>query len=426
MTLGPLLDHTAAKHDILRFHLQAWFPILGQAFRRSSLQYIDGFCGPGEYQGGEDGSPLLALQEIRAHAYLEDFIEAHRRLKFLFIDKDSDAIDNLNRKISAGSWPKAFDIQVKRGLFALELGKILDEVDRGEREMPPSLILIDPFGPSGFPLDLLKRLAAHHQMDVLINLNYSEFNRWILPNQALHSVADELYGGSRWRPSLDLSEIDRPEFLVRQYEDTLREIGWRGTNFKMINASNQTQYYLVFGTEHIFVGYDHVAFLLALVLWARRIWTVVKVVTAFTLSHSVTLSLAALDLVSLPGGLVEPLIAASVIAVALENFFNRNVARRWWVALFLGLIHGFGFAGVLREGGLPQEGLLVPLAFFNIGVEIGQLAIIAIVVPVLLLIDLLMAPAPAVPVRRPALVYTGSALIAGLGGYWLIERTLLA
>lgn len=185
-------------------------------------------------------------------------------------------------------------------------------------------------------------------------------------------------------------------------------------------------HYLVFGTEHIFVGYDHVAFLLALVLWARRIWTVVKVVTAFTLSHSVTLSLAALDLVSLPGGLVEPLIAASVIAVALENFFNRNVARRWWVALFLGLIHGFGFAGVLREGGLPQEGLLVPLAFFNIGVEIGQLAIIAIVVPVLLLIDLLMAPAPAVPVRRPALVYTGSALIAGLGGYWLIERTLLA
>ena len=110
MTLGPLLDHTAAKHDILRFHLKAWFPILGQAFPQSSLQYIDGFCGPGEYEGGEDGSPILALKEIRAHAYLEKFIGAHRRLKFMFIDKDDVFIDNLNSKISAATWPMEFDI----------------------------------------------------------------------------------------------------------------------------------------------------------------------------------------------------------------------------------------------------------------------------------------------------------------------------
>ena len=79
----------------------------------------------------------------------------------------------------------------------------------------------------------------------------------------------------------------------------------------------------------------------------------VKVVTAFTLSHSITLSLAALDLVNLPGGLVEPLIAASVVAVAVENFFNRRVDRRWRVAFFLGFIHGFGFAGALLDIGLP-------------------------------------------------------------------------
>ena len=184
--------------------------------------------------------------------------------------------------------------------------------------------------------------------------------------------------------------------------------------------------YLVAGAEHIFVGYDHVAFLLALLLWARRVWTVVKVVTAFTLSHSITLSLAALDLVSLPGGLVEPLIAASVVAVALENFFNRKTERRWRIAFFLGFIHGFGFAGALRDVGLPQDALLIALGFFNIGVEIGQVAIVAIVVPLLLGIDRLSARAPAAPARRPALVYAVSALIAGLGGYWFIERTLLA
>ena len=95
-------------------------------------------------------------------------------------------------------------------------------------------------------------------------------------------------------------------------------------------------------------------------------------------------------------------------------------------AFFLGFIHGFGFAGALRDIGLPQDALLIALAFFNIGVEIGQVAIVAIVVPLLLGIDRLSARAPAAPARRPALVYTISALIAGLGGYWFIERTLLA
>ena len=156
--------------------------------------------------------------------------------------------------------------------------------------------------------------------------------------------------------------------------------------------------YLTTGAGHIFAGYDHIAFLLALLLWARSLWTVVKVVTAFTLSHSIALSLAVLDLVSLPSGLVEPLIAASVVAVALENFFDRRIERRWRVAFFLGFIHGFGFAGALRDIGLPQDALLIALAFFNIGVEIGQIAIVAIVVPLLLGIDRLSAR----PQRRSA------------------------
>jgi hydrogenase/urease accessory protein HupE len=184
--------------------------------------------------------------------------------------------------------------------------------------------------------------------------------------------------------------------------------------------------YLVAGARHIFTGYDHIAFLLALLLWARGVWVVVKVVTAFTLSHSIALSLAALDLVSLPSGLIEPLIAASVIAVAAENFFDRRVERRWRAALFLGFIHGFGFAGALRGIGLPQDALLFALGFFNIGVEVGQVALVAIVMPLLLVVDRLSAQPQTAPERSPVLVYSVSTLIAGLGVYWFIERALLA
>ena len=180
--------------------------------------------------------------------------------------------------------------------------------------------------------------------------------------------------------------------------------------------------YVVSGIEHIWIGYDHIAFLIALLLWARRLWPVVKVVTAFTVAHSITLALAVLDIVSLPGSVIEPLIAASIVWVAAENFFSDDIGRRWKVTFLLGLVHGFGFAGVLRDFGLPPEALGLALASFNIGVEIGQVAIVAVAVPVLLGVDRLMH----VATRSRALVSGLSLLIAGMGLYWLAARTVLA
>lgn len=178
--------------------------------------------------------------------------------------------------------------------------------------------------------------------------------------------------------------------------------------------------YTVSGIEHIAIGYDHIAFVVALLLWARRLWPVVKVVTAFTVAHSITLALAVLDVVSLPASLVEPLIAASIVWVAAENFFFRDVGRRWKIAFFLGLVHGFGFAGVLRDFGLPQDALALALAFFNIGVEIGQILIVGVAVPLLLLVDRLTGDR-----RDPRIVMAASAAVAALGAWWLVERTLL-
>lgn len=176
------------------------------------------------------------------------------------------------------------------------------------------------------------------------------------------------------------------------------------------------------GIEHIFVGYDHIAFLIALLLWARRVWPIIKVVTAFTVAHSITLALAVLDVVNIPAALVEPLIAVSIIWVAVENLVSRNIERRWRITFALGLVHGFGFAGVLRAFGLPSEALGLALAAFNVGVEIGQVAIVGIAVPILLGVDQLGRAGA----RSPALVRSLSLVIAGLGLYWLLQRTLLA
>jgi hydrogenase/urease accessory protein HupE len=182
----------------------------------------------------------------------------------------------------------------------------------------------------------------------------------------------------------------------------------------------------VAGIEHIFLGYDHVAFLIAIVLWARRLWPVIKIVTAFTLAHSVTLSLAALQIVVIPSTIVEPAIAASIVFVALENFFSRNVDGRWRVTFAFGLIHGFGFASALQEFGLPANAVVPALASFNIGVEIGQVAIVSIVVPVLIGIDRLLAADRAHPMRATPLVYALSAVITVLGSYWFLMRVFVA
>lgn len=135
------------------------------------------------------------------------------------------------------------------------------------------------------------------------------------------------------------------------------------------------------GLGHILTGYDHLLFLLALVLVPARLRSLLATVTAFTVAHSITLALAALNVVVLPSRVVEPAIALSIVYVALENLFVRNGDKRWRITLPFGLVHGFGFAGALQELALPRSELPGVLALFNVGVEVGQLAVLAIVLP---------------------------------------------
>ena len=138
------------------------------------------------------------------------------------------------------------------------------------------------------------------------------------------------------------------------------------------------------GVEHILTGWDHLLFLLALLLPGGGTLALVKIITAFTIAHSVTLSLAVLDLVTMPDRLVEAVIALSIAAVAAETLFVQTTVRRRWIVSFcFGLVHGFGFSSALRELGLPAQGLALALFGFNAGVELGQGLVVIAALPLL-------------------------------------------
>ena len=189
--------------------------------------------------------------------------------------------------------------------------------------------------------------------------------------------------------------------------------------------------YLREGVWHIWIGFDHILFLLSLLLpsvlapaagawrpaerFGEAFWDVFKVATAFTIAHSITLSLAALSVIELPSRLVESAIAFSVVAAALNNLRPLVQGRRWLVAFGFGLIHGFGFASVLTDLGLPRDALLLALVGFNVGVEIGQLAIISAFLPVAFALRRHW-------IYRRVIFVGGSAAIAVVATIWLVER----
>jgi len=179
--------------------------------------------------------------------------------------------------------------------------------------------------------------------------------------------------------------------------------------------------FVTLGIEHILTGYDHLAFLLAVLLAGGSLRSNVKIITSFTIAHSLTLAFATLGLVRIPPSVVEPLIAVSIIFVGVENLMRRRFAERWLVTFGFGLIHGLGFASVLRDLGIGANGVgaaAIPLVAFNIGVELAQIAIAVSVLP--LIWKLQQRPMFALK-QTPAL----SALIVIAGVYWFVARTLV-
>jgi hypothetical protein len=245
-----------------------------------------------------------------------------------------------------------------------------------------------------------------------LNLNYTLFadldpqHRGLLKLAARGTTRTAVLGGAQAEQRFELGTVDR----WRQFVDYVREGVW-----------------------HIWIGLDHILFLLSLLLpsvlaWqaAQRKWQavprfgeafvdVVKVVTAFTVAHSITLSLAALGVIDLPSRLVESVIAASIVVAALNNLRPLVVNRLWLVAFGFGLVHGFGFASVLADLGLPRDALVLALVGFNVGVEIGQLAIVVLFLPLAFALR-------RTRFYRRGVMVAGSLLIALLAAVWFVER----
>jgi hydrogenase/urease accessory protein HupE len=179
--------------------------------------------------------------------------------------------------------------------------------------------------------------------------------------------------------------------------------------------------FLILGFEHILTGYDHILFVLSLILGARRFKTLFWLVTSFTLAHSISLALAVFNLVHLPSRFVESAIAASIVFVAIRHLVwgeFKKAGADLPVTFFFGLIHGLGFSGALKEANLQSTEIITPLLSFNVGVELGQVLIIGAVFPLLYILRKIFKD------RYPWVQRGSLVLIAAVGIYWMVQRIL--
>jgi hydrogenase/urease accessory protein HupE len=174
--------------------------------------------------------------------------------------------------------------------------------------------------------------------------------------------------------------------------------------------------FVLIGIKHILTGYDHLAFLLALIAIGLSVKEVLKIITAFTIAHSITLLLAAMELVTFNSRFVEIVIAVSICYVALENLLRKEVKYRWLITFGFGLIHGFGFASGLKELVAGRSDLLVSVLSFNLGVETGQMLVFLLLLPILYLLSKKVAPR--------TITAATSLVVFAFGFTWLMERVL--
>lgn len=168
------------------------------------------------------------------------------------------------------------------------------------------------------------------------------------------------------------------------------------------------------GMEHILTGYDHLLFLFSLLIARQTIKQYASVITAFTIAHCITLTLTVLDIIDIPSRIVEPAIALSICYFAIENIVKKEVKNRWLITFIFGLIHGMGFADLLKGMHLPKSSLGLNIFSFNLGIEVVQLGILVVLLPLLFMLQKWKHSA--------RIVQTCSAAAFVFGGVWFTER----
>jgi three-Cys-motif partner protein len=242
-TLWQIEPHTAAKHEILRKYLDAWFPILGTYNKR--IVYLDGFSGPGRYIGNEPGSPIVALKSALTHRAKLDV-----ELVFLFIEERKDRAEYLDGEIAKLQCPDHFKISVERGSFADKTGALLDELDGTKSRLAPTFALIDPFGFSGIPYVLMQRLLGNPKCEVLITFMVDSINRWLThPDEGIRAHIVETFGTDE---ALQVASEtgDRVTALKNLYFRQLKKAAGFVRYFELRDWDSRVVYYLFFASNN--------------------------------------------------------------------------------------------------------------------------------------------------------------------------------
>lgn len=246
-TVWELEPHTRAKHEILRRYLQAWMVILSQG-RFPEILYIDGFAGPGEYAGGEVGSPIIALDTALSY---EPPLTA--KVHFLFVEKEDDRADHLRKQVERRRIPSNFRVVIEGGItFEAAFEKRYLEFVRNGR-LFPTFAFIDPFGWTGAPFSLVARILAQRSCEVFVNFMYEEINRFIgHPDQVANF--NSFFGTDAWKQCV--AEADAPrrnrclhDLYLQQLHTTAGAAYVR--SFEMSNARDVTDYYLFYATNEL-------------------------------------------------------------------------------------------------------------------------------------------------------------------------------
>ena len=228
----------------MRRYLQAWFPILTSWNGR--VVYIDGFSGPGVYEGGQDGSPIIALK-----AAVEHSARIAGEIQFVFIEADKDRFEVLKQRVGEVERPANFKIAFELGKFDETMTSLLDDLERERANLAPTFAFVDPFGFSHTPISLIERIMGYPRCEVLITFMYEEINRFLAHPEQPENY-DQLFGTDEWRRALEIEvPKGRKVFLRDLYQRQLRgrcRIE-HVRSFEMLNEGKRTDYFLFFGTN---------------------------------------------------------------------------------------------------------------------------------------------------------------------------------
>ena len=247
-TIWDLEPHSRAKHEILRRYMQAWVPILGQS-EFPELVYIDGFAGPGRYSKGEDGSPIIAL-----NVALENQARIKSKMTFLFVERRKDRAEMLGKVLEDIEIPQRFSATVAGdSTFEEAVTNFLDIRTKNRQLLPPTFAFIDPFGWSGVPFELVRRILSFRSCEVLVTFMYEEINRFIShPDQVSNFTS--FFGTEAWRQITSESDSrQRNRQLHDMYMTQLRDSANMKyvRSFEMRNDRDVTDYYLFYATNSL-------------------------------------------------------------------------------------------------------------------------------------------------------------------------------